>query len=112
MVNEAKQLPDGWVLTTIGEIVSFEYGRGLTTDKRDASGKVPVYGSNGIVGYHSKSLIDKPCLIIGRKGAAGAVHKSEVPCWPIDTTYYLIPPENIKLSFLYYLFSSLELVSL
>jgi type I restriction enzyme S subunit len=105
-------LPDGWTWTTVGDIVTFEYGKGLIRAKRDPSGKIPVYGSNGIVGYHSISLVDKPCLIVGRKGAAGAVHKSNIPCWPIDTTYYVIPPENINLSFLYYLFSSLELVSL
>lgn len=73
---------------------------------------MPVYGSNGIVGYHSSALIDKPCLIVGRKGAAGAVHKSEIPCWAIDTTYYVIPPENVSLSFLYYLFSSLDFPAL
>ena len=107
-----RPLPEGWGWTTVGDVVSFEYGKGLTQDKRDASGKVPVYGSNGIVGYHSAALIDKPCLVIGRKGAAGAVHKSDVPCWPIDTTYFTIPPENINLHFLYYLFLTLDFASL
>jgi type I restriction enzyme S subunit len=27
-------------------------------------------------------------IVIGRKGSAGAVHWSDVPCWPIDTTYF------------------------
>jgi len=111
-LNGLHPQPEGWVWTTVGDVVSFEYGKGLTQDKRDASGKVPVYGSNGIVGYHSAALIDKPCLVIGRKGAAGAVHKSEIPCWPIDTTYFAIPPENVNLSFLYYLFLTLDLASL
>jgi len=105
-------LPNGWEWKTVGDIVTFEYGKGLTQNKRDSSGKVPVYGSNGIVGYHSSALVDKPCLIIGRKGAAGVVHKSMVPCWAIDTTYYVIPPDNANLSFLYYLFSSLDFPSL
>ena len=105
-------LPDGWKWTTIGEVCTFEYGKGLTEAKRDSRGTIPVFGSNGIVGYHSLSLVNKPCLIIGRKGAAGAVHKTQVPCWPIDTTYYVIPPDTISLSFLYYLFSSLVLNSL
>ena len=110
--QNGRSLPDGWELKTVGDVVTFEYGKGLTQNKRDSSGKVPVYGSNGIVGYHSSALIDKPCLIVGRKGAAGAVHKSEIPCWAIDTTYYVIPPENANLSFLYYLFSSLDFPSL
>ena len=106
------QLPEEWEWKTIGDIVSFQYGKGLTESQREPSGKIPVYGSNGVVGYHSASLVNEPCLIVGRKGAAGAVHKSETPCWPIDTTYYVIPPENILLPFLYYLFTSLNLVSL
>ena len=110
--NGLSELPQGWVRTTVGEIVTFEYGKGLRQDKRDSSGKIPVYGSNGVVGYHSTPLVEAPCLIVGRKGAAGQVHISNGPCWPIDTTYYVIPPEGIDLSFLYYLLSTLRLGSL
>lgn len=108
----AGRLPEGWRWVTIGEIVSFEYGKGLVQTKRDSSGKIPVFGSNGIVGYHSDPLVDQPCLIVGRKGTAGAVHISESPCWPIDTTYFVIPPGNVNLHFLYYTFQHLNLVSL
>jgi type I restriction enzyme S subunit len=47
-------------------------------------------------------LIDEPCLIVGRKGSIGATYISNESCWPIDTTYYIIPPEELKLEFLYY----------
>jgi type I restriction enzyme S subunit len=106
------ELPGGWVWTRLGEIIAFEYGKGLTADKREQKGDIPVYGSNGIVGYHSIPLIEKPCIIIGRKGAAGYVHLSNVPCWPIDTTYSIIPPDELNLVFLYYLLSILNLNSL
>ena len=105
-------LPHGWISTNLGKIVTFEYGKGLTKDKRDSTGKIPVYGSNGLIGYHCKSLTKKPCIIVGRKGAAGAVHISSCPCWPIDTTYYVEPPEGLNLNFLYYLLSILQLPSL
>jgi restriction endonuclease S subunit len=106
------ELPGGWVWTKLGEIISFEYGKGLKADKRENKGNIPVYGSNGIVGYHSIPLIEKPCLIIGRKGAAGYVHISNVPCWAIDTTYYIIPPDELNLVFLYFILSTLNLNSL
>jgi type I restriction enzyme S subunit len=48
-----------------------------------------VYGSNGIVGYHHSAVTKGPCIIIGRKGSIGEVHYSPVPCWPIDTTYFI-----------------------
>jgi type I restriction enzyme S subunit len=107
-VGASPQLPQGWQWITIGEIVTFEYGKGLRADKRDQSGRVPVYGSNGIVGYHTNSLVEEPCLVAGRKGAAGELHKSTMPCWPIDTTYYVVPPNDVDLSFLFYLFSTLQ----
>jgi type I restriction enzyme S subunit len=109
---EAGDLPKGWALTIVGQIATFEYGKALKRDKRNSSGKIPVYGSNGVVGYHSEALVTRPSLIIGRKGAIGAVHFSKVPFWPIDTTYFVEPPEGIDLSFLFYLLSRLNLVSL
>ena len=111
-ITEETRLPEGWLKVGLGEIVTFEYGKGLTKENRDSSGNVPVYGSNGIVGYHSDSLIKKSSLIIGRKGAAGCVHLSKVPSWPIDTTYYLIPPDAVELFYLYHLLSTLNLNSL
>ena len=108
-MSEKNVLPQGWKKTTIGAIVSFDYGKGLRKDRRDGTGKIPVYGSNGVVGYHSEALVDSPCLIVGRKGTAGAVHLSKTPCWPIDTTYYVLPPNEISLNYLFHLFTSLRL---
>jgi len=64
------------------------------------------------VGYHAHSLVDEPCIVIGRKGAAGTVHLSRIPCWPIDTTYFTRPSSVVTLEFLYYSLRSLNLQSL
>jgi type I restriction enzyme S subunit len=47
--------------------------------------------------------------VIGRKGAAGAVHLISQSSWPIDTAYFIQPPRGINLSYLYYFLSSQEL---
>ena len=106
------EAPQGWVWARLGDIVEFEYGKGLRKDRRDIGGRVPVYGSNGILGYHSDSLVRYPCVVIGRKGAIGQVHLSKTPCWPIDTTYYVCPPDCISLAFSYLLLCYLRLGSL
>lgn len=117
MSNERKldrkshPLPEGWVWTKLGEIVSFKYGSGLPKNKRE-KGIVPVYGSNGLIGYHSQSLVDGPCLIIGRKGAIGRIHLSEKPCWPIDTTYFIKPPFELFIKYLFYFLKILNLSNL
>ena len=65
-----------------------KYGKGLVQDQR-RPGRIPVYGSNGIVGQHDKPITDGPTIIVGRKGSVGAVHLSNIGCWPIDTTYFI-----------------------
>jgi type I restriction enzyme S subunit len=54
-------------------------------------------------------LTPAPTVIIGRKGTVGAVHYSHVPCWPIDTTFYVIDEDPQILRFKYYLLKSLGL---
>lgn len=107
-----RTLPQGWTSAKIGEVLEVHYGKGLPKAKRNESGQVPVYGSNGVVGQHSSALTDGACIVIGRKGAAGAVHISRVPCWPIDTTYYTTPPAELSLEYIYYVLGFLNLSSL
>lgn len=106
---EKTDLPVGWVKTRVGELYQFEYGKSLTKHSRSNAGDYPVYGSNGIVGKHNEFLIEGPALIVGRKGAAGAVSYSTVNCWPIDTTYFVRGNPNLSLKFSYYLLQSLHL---
>jgi len=97
-----------WANVTIGELVEFKYGKSLTKKLR-LGGDTPVYGSNGIVGWHSESLTQSPCLIVGRKGAAGEVHFSSSSCWPIDTTYYIDWFGDLEPSYLLHLLIFLRL---
>ena len=90
----------------------FEYGKALVKSNRNENGDYEVYGSNGIVGKHSEFLINEPCLIVGRKGAAGEVHLSLKPSWPIDTTYFVKRPAVFDLKFLYFQLKTLRLSSL
>ena len=86
---------------TIAEFSPFSYGKGLPRSKR-ISGAIPVYGSNGIVGYHNAAITQGPTVVIGRKGTVGAVHLSPVPCWPIDTTFFTAFEGLDQARFVYY----------
>jgi len=98
-----------WRETTVGEFAPFTYGKGLREAERNVEGSVPVFGSNGIIGYHDMPLVDSPAIIIGRKGTVGAVHFSAKPCWPIDTTFYVVDNDVEILRFKFYLLKSLQL---
>ena len=98
-----------WREVTVGELAPFAYGKGLTEGQRNSTGRVPVYGSNGVVGFHDASLTNGPTVVIGRKGTVGAVHYSAVPCWPIDTTFYVTGTDPLLVRYRYYLLKSLGL---
>ena len=66
------EIPDDWDAIDLGQLLSLEYGAGLTESER-RPGIYPVFGSNGIVGYHNQPLVDGPGIIIGRKGSIGEV---------------------------------------
>jgi len=96
----------------LGEFCDFLYGDGLPEAQRKR-GAIPVYGSNGIVGWHNQAITKGRTIIIGRKGSIGEVHFSESPCWPIDTTYYVeVTKRPCDLHWLYYMLIALDLTQL
>lgn len=78
----------GWRVARLGEICTFNYGKALPESARKGGG-TPVFGSNGIVGFHDSSITSGKTIVIGRKGSFGEVHYSPVPSWPIDTAYFV-----------------------
>jgi type I restriction enzyme, S subunit len=102
-------MADDWQNTTVGKFTPFTYGKSLPQQIRNESGLIPVYGSNGIVGYHNKVLTEKPTIIIGRKGTVGTIHYSKKPCWVIDTAFCITDVPDGNLSFAYYLLKNLGL---
>ena len=103
------KLPEGWQETTLGEFCPFSYGKSLPKKLKDNSGEVPVFGSNGVVGHHAKSLIQDRGIIIGRKGTVGTVIFSSVPFWLIDTTFYIPEDSHRDLRYTFYPLKSLRM---
>lgn len=93
---------DGWQTISWGDVATLEYGKSLR-DYKDRTDGVPVYGTNGKIGYTDESLCDFPSVIVGRKGAYRGVHYSSKPFFVIDTAFYLKPRiESLDLKFAYY----------
>lgn len=107
------ELPHGWWWVRFGEVYSLEYGDNLPAEKRSNTGEYPVYGSNGIVGTHSAGFVREPCIVVGRKGSAGALNLSVAEgCCVTDVAYYCIPPRELDLIFSFKLFHTLGLDTL
>lgn len=86
------ELPNGWVQCHLGDIVTISSGDGLTSKQMAVDGNIPVYGGNGITGYHDNWNVDKPTIVIGRVGYyCGSVHITPSLAWVTDNafiTYY------------------------
>jgi type I restriction enzyme S subunit len=107
----AFDIPKNWVWCRLGEIISISSGDGLTSYQMDKSGNIPVYGGNGINGYHSKFNIDSKRIVIGRVGAyCGSVHITEQKGWVTDNAFIVYySEENIDFNWLYYFLKALDL---
>lgn len=79
-----------WQSKRWGDIATLEYGKALRDYKERTSG-VPVFGTNGRIGYTDKALSNYSGVIVGRKGAYRGIHYSSEPFSVIDTAYYLRP---------------------
>jgi type I restriction enzyme, S subunit len=87
---------------SLGDEIELLYGKGLPQRDR-VKGCYPVYGSNGQVDTHNKSLIAGPGIIVGRKGSVGEVIWTDDDFWPIDTTYYVkLKNKEDSLKYWYY----------
>jgi type I restriction enzyme S subunit len=111
--NETLQLeiPKGWECCKWGDISKLEYGKGLK-NYRSEIGKVPVFGTNGHVGWTNEALVNSEGIIIGRKGIYRGVHYSKVPFHVIDTAFFLAPKIPISLKWAYYEILRLDINSL
>jgi len=107
----SNKLHFNWIDTTVGNEIILEYGKSLPARKR-RKGKIPVYGSNGITGYHDEALVSGPGIIVGRKGSVGEVKYSKTDFYPIDTTYYVTLKKKNDLVFWYYFLKTLNLTQM
>lgn len=80
----------------LGDVLDLVYGKSLPAVKR-THGSIPVFGSNGVTGWHNASLVTGPVVVVGRKGSIGEVHWSHVSAFPIDTTFYVRPRDHYPL---------------
>ena len=87
----------------LAQIIKLSSGK-MLSNKNRIKGTIPVYGGNGITGYHNEGFIHTPTIVIGRVGEyCGSVHLTESEAWITDNalyaTNYLL---DINKKFLFY----------
>ena len=109
--SELGEIPEGWEVKAVGELIDLAYGKALKANDRKP-GAIPVYGSNGQVGWHNRGIVAGPGIVVGRKGNPGVVTWVHSDFFPIDTTFYVVPKVlGQKLTFLFFALSHQDLPS-
>lgn len=90
MFGDPATNPKGLVKKKLGELIKVRSGNFLPAKNMDPAGRYPVYGGNGINGYHSEFMFDHPVIVLGHVGIyCGAIHYSEPQCWVTDNALYV-----------------------
>ena len=104
--SELGEMPEEWKIKALGDLFELAYGKALKADDRRHDGNIPVYGSNGQIGWHDKKLIQGPGIVVGRKGNPGTITWVTNDFFPIDTTFYVVPKQGTNT--LLFLFHALK----
>ena len=77
------------------------------------AGKIPVYGSGGIMRYVDTSIYNKESILLPRKGTLNNIQYASQPFWCVDTIYYTeINQSKVFPYFLYNYLKNLNLENL
>jgi len=110
--SELGEIPSGWQVSSLGEVIELAYGKPLKEEQRKG-GVYPVFGSNGVVGSHDEYLVEAPGIVVERKGNPGTVEWSGKNFYPIDTTFFVVNKEaGLGMRFLFYCLRNQNLADL
>jgi len=95
MFGDPATNPKGWLKKKLGDLIKVKSGNFLPAKDMDPSGKFPVYGGNGVNGFHSEFMFEEPVIVLGRVGVyCGAVHYTKPRCWVTDNALYVAEYSN------------------
>jgi type I restriction enzyme S subunit len=105
-VEEAK---DEWEMGKLSDLVTVRYGK---DHKKLLDGKIPVYGSGGLMRHADKSLYNKESVLIPRKGTLNNVIYQDEPFWTVDTMFYTEMKVPNVAKFVYHFLKGQDLASM
>jgi type I restriction enzyme S subunit len=105
-VEEAQK---DWEEGKLSDLVVVKYGK---DHKKLLDGKIPVYGSGGIMRYADKALYNLESVLIPRKGTLSNVIYIDEPFWSVDTMFYTEMRKQNLAKFIFYFVKGLDLASM
>ena len=100
-----------WKYGRIKDLMTLQRGHDLPQEEF-VSGNVPVYGSNGVIGYHNIPTTAGPCVTIGRSGSVGALNYVNCDFWAHNTAIFIANSKGNHIRYLYYVLQSFDIKEL
>ncbi len=74
-----------WKEEILGNVIEIKYGK---DHKKLSDGKIPCFGSGGLMRYVDRPLYDKVSILIPRKGSLNNIMFQNNPFWTVDTMFW------------------------
>jgi type I restriction enzyme S subunit len=106
--SELGEIPDGWTCAELKDALEIADGRPLPPERRNDAGPVEVFGANGVIGRTDVPSVDSPCVILGKIGTCGSLHRSARPCWVTNNAFAIRAGRSVSLEFAWWLLSGID----
>ena len=91
-IDWIEEIPEGWMVCRIKDLVNLQSGINLTTMEISDNGTYPVYGGNGLRGYYEEYSNDGEYILIGRQGAlCGNINYASGKFWATEHAVVCYP---------------------
>lgn len=92
------------------ELCDHKPGKYLSKDQYSDGGPFPVFGSNSVMGSHTRFLFEGPLSVLARIGSnCGAVMYSAGPCWVNNNASALVARDGVDPRWLHALVSTMPM---
>lgn len=99
-----------WRDTKLGEVIEVKYGK---DHKHLSTGKIPAYGSGGVMRYVDTALYGDESILIPRKGSLNNIIYESKPFWTVDTMFWSKIDKTLAYpKFLFYQLTEIDYMNL
>lgn len=105
--TDAGIIPEDWNHLSFGDALTIRHGRNQK-EVEATSGKYPIFGTGGQMGWANEYLCDQPSVLIGRKGSINKPRYIDQPFWTVDTLFYSEIKEDFNPKYIYYQFCTID----
>jgi len=106
--SELGEIPEGWRVGRLGEVVNIVYGKNLPTTNLLSQG-FPVFGGNGQIGFFDKYLYEEQQVLVSCRGeASGKINITLPNSFVTNNSLVLEIPKDSCLDFSFLKYFSLN----